>query len=77
MITEQLTTRVKRVSEFEASHTRHVFTLDGIEVLHACKVYGYGDPAPYYSRVNSCGEYRPKLSKEEFNSELKRIMELN
>ncbi len=76
MIKEQLTKRVAQISEYTASYTRHVFTLDGKEVLHACKVYGYGDPAPYYSRINSCGEYKPQISKEEFKEELTRIKNL-
>lgn len=72
----ELTPRLKQVSEFEASHTRHVFIFDGVEVLHACKVYSYDAPAPYYSRVNSCGEYRPQLTKEQFNAELNRLKQM-
>lgn len=77
MRTTQLTPRLKQVSEFEASHTRHVFILDGREVLHACQVYSYGNPAPYYSHINSCGEYRPQITKEQFNAELNRLMALD
>ena len=73
---KKLTSRVTQLSEYCAEYTRLIFLQDGKEVLHCCKTYYY-DSNPYYSRVNSCGEYRPQISKEEFNAELKRIMELN
>lgn len=76
MTIEQLTPRVKHVSDYCAEFQRHVYILDGVEVLHACKTYYY-DSAPYYSRVNSCGEYIPQISKDEFNNELQRIMSLS
>lgn len=72
----KMTPRVERLSEYCSEYTRQIFLLDGKEVLHFCKTFYY-DSNPYYSRVNSCGEYRPQISKEEFNAELKRIMELN
>lgn len=77
MITEKLTPRVTRMSEYDGAHTRHVYALDGREVLHVCKVYSYYSNGPYYSRVNSCGEYRPEISRGSFNAELKRILSLN
>lgn len=63
-------------SEWYSDHHRVIIKLDGKEVLHACKTFYQYSNGPYYSRVNSCGEYRPQITKEEFNAELKRITEL-
>lgn len=73
---EKLTKRVTETSEYCSEFTRRVYELDGVEVLHFCKTF-YQDSKPYFSRVNSCGEYRPQITREEFNAELKRIMRLD
>lgn len=76
MNAEKLTRRVTQLTEWCDEFHREVFTLDGKEVLHFCQTF-YRDSNPYFSKVNSCGEYRPQITKEEFNAELKRILNLN
>lgn len=63
------------MSEWHDDHHRVIIQLDGKDVLHVCQAFYYNS-SPYYSRVNSCGEYRPQITKEEFNAEMKRITEL-
>lgn len=70
----QLTSRVKQITEHTACCRCETFTFDGVEVLQAYKGYLYPSE-PIYSRISKYGT-RSDILKDEFKRALNHILEL-